>query len=245
MKKLTAWMIAAGALMAGCCPPSVNYPYTPSVVQKRSVLQGNLLQLLPEAQRALPAAAEEARWISDTAYKASAGISRVNGSCLPGWFGNALVNIHLQDRGLCWQYQHDLFRELRRRHLEYFRLGCCVRDYARPSEHNCVYVSAKGAEWPDAWILDAWKWNGRLTEYSASEVSPKRWVDIPAVCHTLEKMYPECHALPIEHWGILRDQDSEYALYWESGMPQSRQYQTMLKNIEKGKKTHPGSLINY
>ena len=121
------------------------------------------LALLPEGQRALPAAQQEARWLADTAYKAAAGISRVNDSSFPGWAGNFFININMQNRGLCWHYQHDMYRELRRRPLHFFRIGCCVRDHACLTEHNCVYLTPVDNEWPKVMVLDAWLWNGRLT----------------------------------------------------------------------------------
>lgn len=245
MKKRMVWILAAAMLVTGCYPPPASYPYTNLIVQRRNLLCENLVKLLPEQQRSIPAAREEARWLADTAYKAAAGISRINGSCFPGWAGNALINAHLQDRGLCWQYQHDMYRELRRRPLKYFAIGCCVRDRAERSEHNCVYVRAINDVWPNAWVLDAWMWNGRLKVNLATELNPERWVERPVVCKTLQMIYPEGHQMPIEHWGILRNGFNSYTYYWEKGMENAGQYKRMLENIEDGKKEHPGSLTNY
>lgn len=245
MKTRLAWVMAAAALLTGCYPPPVSYPYTKLVTERRSTLQTNLLALLPESQRTLPDAGEEARWLSDTAYKAAAGISRVNDSNFPGWAGNALINARMQDRGLCWQYQHDMFRELRRRPLKYFRIGCCVRDLAEPSEHNCVYVCAINGKWPDGWILDAWMWNGRLKVSRASEEDQDRWQDLPDVCSARQKIYPEGHTYPIEHWSVIHTDNNGYAMFWEKAAQNSRQYKRMLENIERGKKEHPGSPTNY
>ena len=245
MTKGLAIVMAACVLVTGCYPPPASYPYTKLVTERRGTLQANLLELLPEEQRTLPAAREEAQWLSDTAYKAAAGISRVNNSNFPGWAGNMLVNTRLQDRGLCWHYQHDMFRELRRRHLTYFKIGCCVRDLAEASEHNCVYVCAVNGEWPNAWILDAWMWNGRLKVNKASEMDLERWQDLPDVCYNRQRIYPEGHTYPIEHWSVLRTNGSKYALFWEKSAQESRQYRRMLENIERGKKEHPGSPTNY
>lgn len=243
MKKCLAILVAALAL-SDCCPPPVSYAESPVVVKRRATLSDNLVALLPAEQR--PAEAkEEARWIADTAYKAAAGISRVNGSHFPGWAGNALINARLQDRGLCWHYQHDMFRELRRRPLRFFRIGCCVRDEAKPSEHNCIYVAPKEAAWPHAWVLDAWMWNGRLKVDDARELSPRRWHDLPSVCHTQELYYPEGHTFPIEHWSILRDVNGDYQGYWVDETRRSAQYRRMYDNIQRGKEEHPGSLMNY
>ncbi len=234
-----------GVGVTSCYPPPVQYPYTALVVNRRVELKDNLLALLPSEQQKESAAIEEATWLADTAYKAAAGIARINGSCFPGWAGNAFINARLQDRGLCWQYQHDMFRELRRRPLTYFRIGCCVRDIAKASEHNCVYVAARGGEWPAAWVLDAWMWNGRLKVDDARELSKTRWQDLPIICRAQSFYYQEGHQWPIEHWSVLRGADGNYEGYWLPEMRYSSQYERMYNNIELGKKQHPGRLTNY
>jgi hypothetical protein len=83
---------AAALLLAACYPPQVQYPYTSMVTQRRVLLKDNLLALLPAEEQNLPAAQEEATWLADTAYKASAGIARINKSNFPGWAGNALIS---------------------------------------------------------------------------------------------------------------------------------------------------------
>ena len=231
--------------ITACYPPQVQYPYTPFIAKRRATLQQELLLLLPEAEQRLPAAQEEAQWLSDTAYKAAAGIARLNDSHFPGWAGNALINAHLQDRGLCWHYQHDMYRELRRRKLTFFRLGCCVRDRDNASEHSCLYIAARDADWPQAWVLDAWMWNGRLKVDKATELDPDDWADFPEVCHMLSYAYPEEHAWPIEHWYTLRTPNGKYAEYWQPHTRTSSQYRRMYENIERGKKEHPGSPTNY
>lgn len=240
--------IAALALLAGavsCSPPPATYPYTPRVEQRRATLKDHLLLLLPEPGRRLPAAQEEAAWLADTAYKAAAGISRVNDSRFPGWAGNALINMRLQDRGLCWHYQHDMYRELRRRPLRFFRIGCCVRDKGRLTEHNCVYLAAANGEWPNGWVLDAWMWNGRLKVNPATALDKESWADLPEICELLSLFYAEGHGFPVEHWLSVRCYNGEYRHYgtWEAR--HSAQYRRMYENIERGKAEHPASPANY
>lgn len=237
--------VVAALLLAACYPPQVQYPYTALVSNRRSELKNNLLALLPPEEQAGASAQAEAAWLADTAYKAAAGIARINKSNFPGWAGNALVNARLQDRGLCWHYQHDMYRELRRRPLKHFRIGCCVRDAAKASEHNCVYIAPKGAAWPQAWVLDAWMWNGRLKVDDARELSPERWSDLPGICRVQSIYYPEGHQWPIEHWSVLRAADGNYEGYWQPETQRSAQYSRMYRNVEQGKKTHPGRLTNY
>lgn len=238
-------LILAVLGLASCYPPPVQYPYTALVVNRRFLLKDNLISMLPPEQQAEVAAREEAAWLADTAYKASAGIARVNGSYFPGWAGNAFVNARLQDRGLCWHYQHDMFRELRRRPLQYFRIGCCVRDGGKASEHNCVYIAAKEASWPDAWVLDAWMWNGRLKVDDARKLSRTRWADLPNISRIQSIYYQEGHQWPMEHWSVLRGADGEYEGYWLPEMRRSSQYRRMYNNIQQGQKQHPGRLTNY
>lgn len=242
--------------MSACCPPPITYPDSPLVVERRNTLCENLIKLLPAEQQAMPAAQEEARWLADTAYKAGAGISRVNDSNFPGWAGNYLVNARLQDRGLCWHYQHDMYRELRRRPLQFFRVGCCVRDQGKGSEHNCVYIGTKQEAWPHAWVLDPWIWNGRLQVSDARTLDPEDWTDAPGFASMLSQFYTEGHSYPVEHWFHIRAKRKWYELsifgmparYIESWGPEAEgapQMESMMKNIEEGRKTHPGSLINY
>lgn len=244
MKKIF-FLLAAALVLTDCAPPPVGYAYSPLVTKRRATLKDNLVALLPAEEQRQKAARDEAEWIADTAYKAAAGISRINDSRFPGWAGNALINARLQDRGLCWHYQHDMFRELRRRPLSYFRIGCCVRDMAEASEHNCVYVAAKQDAWPKAWVLDAWMWNGRLKVDDARELSPRRWRDLPGICDAQSMVYPEGHAFPIEHWSVLRDIHGDYQGCWVDETKQSAQYQRMLDNINRGREEHPGKLMNY
>ncbi len=246
MKRLLLPILSlAGLCIPTCCPPPVTYASCPLVTQRRATLAEHLLELLPEEKRTTPAAQEEARWLSDTAYKAAAAISRINDSCFPGWSGNALINARLQDRGLCWHYQHDMYRELRRRKLSYFRVGCCVRNQSQASEHNCVYLAAQDAAWPEAWVLDAWMWNGRLKVDRASELDPDDWEDLPSICWRLSQVYTEEHQYPVEHWYSLRTPNGKYGEFWDAYTRRSSQYHRMYENIEEGKKSHPGTLINY
>ena len=237
--------LGLGLILAGCYPPQIQYPYTKLVQTRRTELQKNLVKLLPEEQRKNPAAQAEAQWLSDVAYKAAAGISRINGSHFPGWAGNTLINSHIQDRGLCWHYQHDMYRELRRRKLKYFRIGCCVRDKSKASEHNCVYVAAAQGEWPHVWVLDAWMFNGRLKVNNGDELDKERWEDLPNICIALSKFYTEEHKWPIEHWYVLRGSDGKYCYYMSPEGVESSQFRRMSENMLKGYREHPDSPTNY
>ena len=42
-------------------------------------------------------------------------IAGILASMIVNWLNNILVNSNLRDRGLCWQVQQDLYRDMRRR----------------------------------------------------------------------------------------------------------------------------------
>lgn len=243
--RFIATLAAVGCITTACYPPQVQYPYTKLVHSRRSNLYKELLNLLPEDQRASKEAQEEARWLADTSYKAAAAIARINGSHFPGWAGNTLVNSRIQDRGLCWHYQHDMYRELRRRKLKFYRIGTCVRDKGVRSEHNCLYIAHKDGAWPHVWVLDAWMFNGRLRVSNGLELNQRRWKDLPGVCDMLSRFYNEEHQWPVEHWYILRGADGKYNYYYSDDAVLSSQWQRMNANIRKGYREHPGSLTNY
>ena len=242
---LRAATAALALMLMGCYPPPPQYPYTQLVTERRSTLRENLLQLLPENQRKLPAAQAEATWLADTAYQAAAAIARVNGSNFPGWAGNALVNAYLQDRGLCWHYQHDMYRELRRRKLNFFRVGCCVRDHTKLTEHNCVYLAAANDFWPQAIVLDAWMWNGRLKTDHATELDRDDWADLPEICDMLSRTYFEGHTYPTEHWFSVRCDNGSYLISSSNYARCSAQYSRMYENILKGREEHPDKPTSY
>lgn len=232
-------------LVASCYPPQVQYPYTGLVTTRRAQLKDNLLALLPAEQQSQLAAQEEATWLADTAYKAAAGIARINGSYFPGWAGNAFVNARLQDRGLCWHYQHDLYRELRRRPLQYFRIGCCVRDKGKGGEHHVVYVTGRNKSWPSVIMLDAWWSGGRLVVENENDT--RGWIDDPRTCLDLSGIYPEGHTLPMEHWAMIR-RSTRYGDYVYSHLPTARntpQWNYMQQQMRAGMKRRNGKPTDY
>ncbi len=243
------WLVAL--LVLPCCQyaPSVGYAESAPLVQRREVLGAHVLALLPPEQRGELAARQEAQWLADTAYKASAAIARQYDPCLPGWLNNRLVNsrFDLQERGLCWHYANDLYRELRRRRLQYFRIGCCVRDQGRGSEHNCVFVAAAEGAWPQVWILDAWRYNGRLKLIGPQEVVEDEWQEDAICTNILARIYPECHLCPMEHWARVKSgrKWNEYVPSWTPDGSSSRQGMLMQYNMYQGMKARGGKLIDY
>ncbi len=242
---LTVSLIFAGLCFSGCSPAPLDYIYRPAVVEERQSLYADLLALLPAEDRNQREAQQEARWLADTAFKAGAGLSRVYDSSYPGWAGNYLVNFHWQERGLCWHYQHDLFGELRRRSLTYFRIGTCSRDRATLREHNCAYIAAEAGEWPAVMVVDPWPYNGRTEVHRAWELDQDDWVDTPDMTRNLVIIYPEEHPFPIEFWYYIRDSKGDYVNFNAPHMKNTEQYKYMYDSMRRNSKLRNGKLTNY
>lgn len=226
--------------------PEPGYAEQAIVEQQRESLRDQLLNLLPESRRTA-AAGREATWLADTAYKGAAAIARHNNPLFVNWLNNRAVNTrhHFRHRGLCWHYQHDLYRELRRRSLTHFRLGCCVRDKGTGSEHHVVYIMARQGEWPDLVMLDAWWYAGRLKVEGASETED--WEDEPQVARMLDSIYPEGHRLPLEHWAMVRvgTRYNEYAYSNSDAARNTPQWLYMQEQMKAGLKRRGGKPIDY
>ena len=252
-KHISHLLLVTAALLAASCQtaPPIDYAEQPKVLKARAELCSDLLMLLPEELRKEPAAQAEAKYLADTSYKAAAAIARLNGvKRWPGWRNNSLVNSTDEDaleRGLCWHYQHDMYRELRRKPLRYFFVAGCVCKEDTSREHNCVYITTKTTGWPNAMILDPWRRAGRLLTLHASEQDLDDWKHSERTTTWLQKVYPEGHTLPIEHWATVRSDE-----HWNKHLPSftiegysSKQGQRMYENIRRGLSERNGNPINY
>lgn len=247
MRHVSRWFLVLAAVLMAACQnaPKPGYAEQPHIVQQRQLLKEKLLNLLPAEQR--QAAQPEATWLADTAYKASAAIGRYNDPIFVNWLNNRMVNTrkNVRHRGLCWHYQHDLYRELRRRPLKYFNLGCCVKDQGRGGEHHVVYIISKQGKWPSIVMLDAWWYAGRLSVEDESEADG--WVDDPRSTARLNTIYPAGHNRPMEHWSMVRT-GTRYADYVYSDLPAARsssQWKYMQEQMKKGLKQRGGKAYDY
>lgn len=203
MLSLPIFRILLAAAIAGgwsscCTPPEEDYVQKPYVQQQMSGLKDAFLTLLPPDKAALPAARVEAKWLADTAVTQSAAIARRNRIVLFGWMNNILVNSNMRDRGLCWQVQQDLYRDLRRRPVKYFRVGLTIRDKGRGREHSCVYINAAGQGLQDSLVLDAWKNCGHLVVLTQEDRESRKWEEDwrePFV----SAAFPEGHSYGMDH----------------------------------------------
>lgn len=250
MKTRLFAMCLLGLVAVSCQhAPAPGYTDTPAVREQRSELTRELLSLLPTDEQELPGARREARWLADTSYKAAAGIAQINNPAMMGWLNNRLVNstFNLRERGLCWHYQQDMYRELRRRKLQFFRIGCCTRDRGTGSEHNCVYLAGANGNWPRAIILDPWLKNGRLVTRTERDFRDDKWEDSEWAVEYLSSVYPENHRFPIEHWAQVKS-GKKWNDYVPSSTPEgaaTRQGQLMQQNMQNGLKARNGKLTNY
>lgn len=232
-------------LLACQSAPPLGYTEQQAVIQRRDDIQQKLLELLPGHERA--AARQEAAWLARTAVAGGAAIARYNDPILAGWFNNRTVNTrhHWRHRGLCWHYQHDLYRELRRRPLHYYRLGCCVRDAASGSEHHVVYITSRHDKWPKALLFEVWRYAGRT--HLIEDWQEDDWVDNSGMAHKLNLIYPEGHRLPLEHWAMIR-RSTRYNDYVFSHSPEAKdtpQWLYMQEQMKKGMQRRKGKPIDY
>lgn len=225
--------------------PQPQYVESPRIVQKRAELKQKLLELLPEKQRSK--AEQEAAWLADTAYKGAAAIARYNDPIFVNWLNNRAVNTrcNFRQRGLCWHYQHDMYRELRRRKLHYFRLGCCARDIGTGGEHHVVYITGIQEKWPRVIMLDAWWSGGRLrVDY---ECDPDEWSNDESTASKLGKIYPAGHKMPLEHWAVIR-RSTRYNDYVYSFSPEAKdtpQWLYMQEQMKQGLQRRKGKAVDY
>ena len=229
--------------------PSWSYYDEPQVQQQRKDTFKQLIELLPPEQRNIPAAREEADWLVEHGFKAAISIARYNDPIGLGWQNNRNINTpqHIRERGLCWHYQADMFRELRRRHLDYFYIGFCRRDDKTSADHNCIYIRAAAGQWPDAVLMDPWCGSGRLNVMNRRDIEIEEWHDSPEMRQRLEHVYRENHRYPMEHWECVQsDEDVEHyvSIFTPEGR-NSRQGKLMFANMKRGLQQRNGRLTDY
>jgi len=95
----------------------------------------------------------------------------------PPLYHNMLVNYGKRPRGLCYQWTHDLGKQVNRpmKSLQFFHAVAFRRDYWR--EHNTLVVAAKGKGVPDGIILDPWRNSGDLFWSRVKDDHKYPWVE--------------------------------------------------------------------
>jgi hypothetical protein len=80
----------------------------------------------------------------------------------PPLFHNVLVNYGKRPRGLCYQWTHDMGKQINRpmKSLQFYHGVAFRQNYWK--EHSTLVVTAKGKGVPDGIVLDPWRNSGLL-----------------------------------------------------------------------------------
>jgi hypothetical protein len=107
--------------------------------------------------------ADEAHRVAQCAYDTAGQLPRDYGVIGgPPSFHNALVNLGIRKRGLCFQWAEDLLVQLDALKLRTLELHWAEAWGGSWREHNCVVVTAKGQPFRQGIILDCWRHSGHL-----------------------------------------------------------------------------------
>ena len=94
----------------------------------------------------------------------------------PPLYHNVLVNYGKRPRGLCYQWTHDMGKQINKpmKSLQFYHAVAYRRDYWR--EHSTLVVTAKGKSVPDGIILDPWRNSGVLFWSRVKDDKKYPWV---------------------------------------------------------------------
>jgi len=140
--------------------------------RKPNDLAARLARLGPQVEP------REAKLIADTACAASLELAKEYRVVPPAGLQNMLVNLGIKDRGLCYHWAEDLEARLRALQITSLELHRAVARRATRREHNALVVTAKGGQFGNGIVLDAWRYCGSL--YWA-DVSKDRYPWVPDV----------------------------------------------------------------
>jgi len=112
------------------------------------------------ASRPSPA---ESRLIAETALREAHALASEYRLTRPPIFHNALVNLGIRNRGLCWHWTEDLLARLRALPLSHYDFHWGIANRGRLfREHNTVVVTARGSDLASGLVLDPWRGSGEL-----------------------------------------------------------------------------------
>lgn len=156
-------------LLASCV--NVGTPETRAVRVRQ--LSQDLQKLSPTVNPA------EADKLAHTAIEVSAKLSQdFKPMCLP-WANNALRNVGLRKRGLCYEWRDDLYPHLHVLNLKTLQLHLTSAFRTKPREHNGIIVTARGQRFEDGLILDPWRRGGRLWWGTFDQDKGHKWKPLP------------------------------------------------------------------
>ncbi len=175
-------LLLAGLLLTGC--GSVRYDHvkmdgnkavaTQLTAQEKASIS-NLTKAIINLSPSIDP--NEAALVAYEAHTYSMVLANKYNLTYPPLYHNMLVNAKKRDRGLCYQWQHDLTEHLKGKNLKTIDLHWAVafrRNYWR--EHSTLVVTSKGKKIPDGIILDPWRNSGRLFWKLVPEDTKYPWV---------------------------------------------------------------------
>lgn len=94
----------------------------------------------------------------------------------PPLYHNVLVNYGKRPRGLCYQWTHDMGKQINRpmQSLQFFHGVAFRQNYWK--EHSTLVVAARGKGVPDGIVLDPWRESGILFWSHVKDDKDYPWV---------------------------------------------------------------------
>lgn len=93
----------------------------------------------------------------------------------PPLYHNTLINLGIKERGFCYDFTHDLMKELKKQNFKTLDLRWAVHKRAEYFEHNSLLVSAKDKGFSSGIILDPWRNSGILFWESVKKDKDYTW----------------------------------------------------------------------
>jgi hypothetical protein len=124
---------------------------------------------------------QEAGLAAETACVHSLELARRYRAVRPAWWNNVLINAGLKERGLCFQYAHDLAAKLASLRLRTLAVRHGVAFLNTRLENNCLVLTAPGQPFDQGIVLDAWRYEGRLHWCGVKEDKKFPWVETPVI----------------------------------------------------------------
>lgn len=91
------------------------------------------------------------------------------------WIQNALVNIGIKERGLCYEWAEDLLKHLIEKKYKTLAFHAVGANIGYLNEHNALSVSLKGEGIENSILLDAWRNSGILYFKKIREDKKYEW----------------------------------------------------------------------
>lgn len=176
-------IIGLGLLMLSAC---TSIRYDGAHVNKKGLTQVSAIesadnQKIEELYQAIKSLGpnivdSEARFVAREAVLYPKVLSNRYKLMSPPLFHNVLVNYGKRPRGLCYQWTHDMGKQINRpmKSLQFFHGVAFRRNYWR--EHSTLVVAAKGKGVPDGIVLDPWRNSGDLFWSRVKDDKKYPWV---------------------------------------------------------------------